>query len=597
MDAAPKSAEATEGPGAPPSEELVVRRRSPWPFLTVVIALFASAGGLVWYLTSRPDPFKVLVAVDVNGHWWEGSRDAAHVADEVAEGLKKIGFEAVKGGDPKVDKVLEKAKSPDEAARALGAGFVVVGEAKTELVEHPVEGGYVEVRAKVSLRVRYVLDDEGKADETAFSAWSGAANKKEAMRLLSDNLARRVFDAAVPRITDHPVIRDKLASKDVQALVRLDDAKKYVEGRRKQLDDVRKAYEALAGERDGASAKPFPITYLSRPSAKDYLCAAGPEGVLVQTQDSTPFVDPKTMKVGWITELETLAWRGDDGKDKTVWTGYHLYGYPSASPGGAPLVFVEDIFGWAKTITVALADGTSRRVAVDPEARFVNPEAAPGGAAAALYRRPCYGCKADFVVVSLTDGATLFSRASGGAFDGDDAAASFGGYAWLDDKRVIYVVEPSEVDTENWILQQVRVLDVSQTPPTDQKLLDLAPHERCQSPSSGEDGRRFVMTCSSESGGRLVVFDAQTGARTDTQLVGANADMSRDGSLVAYGRGGDIYLMKVADQSETRLTKNAIFERYPRISHDQRRVYFESQQEDPNEGRRVVSVIGFVGVP
>src|SRR5262249_35834982 len=120
----------------PPSsipESLLVPRRRLWPVFAVLAVVVAGAAVFLVRWLIEPDPLKVLVAIDLDGTWWEGSEPAAVLADELADRLKELGFDPVRGGDPKVASALEKAKTPKDAAKKLGAGFLVEAHMTPEI--------------------------------------------------------------------------------------------------------------------------------------------------------------------------------------------------------------------------------------------------------------------------------------------------------------------------------------------------------------------------------------------------------------------------------------------------------------------------------
>lgn len=615
MSDTPEGPESTDKKTAPvastetaeaPESEYVIRRKPMWPFFAVLAAIVATVGGGVYWLTNRPDPFKVLIAIDVNGQWWEGSKPAAMLADQIAEGLSKVGFEPIKGGDPKVDKVLSKSKTPEEAARKLGAGFVIYGSLSPQLTEHPVEGGFIEARTNAKIMVRYVTDSEGQAAEVPIVAWSGGQTKAEALDLMAENVAERIFDGALPKLFEHEVIKSKIDRGDVSAVVRLDDAKKFLEIRKRRLDEVKKAYDK-ANQEHAESDDPAKISYHGEFHEQNYLGGTGEAGPLLLSANVSPFIMPKSFDLAWITQLETLAWRSADGKDKVIWSGYHIMGYPSVAPEGFPVVFVEDLFGRAKTITVAEADGSSRRVRVDAKARYVNPKVSPKGKAAALYEKACRTCGGNFTVVSLADGKALYFRASNTDAEIGEASESYGGYTWIDDHQAAFLVQgkegpPPEKDDEGNLVQlaavqEVRVVDVGTTPPLERLLAQLEPEQKCEAPDASPDGKLIAMTCSSESGWVLTFVDTSAGSKSATAERAAAPSWSPDGKKVAFERGGNIFVFNYETRAATQLTKNAFVERLPRFSRDGRRIYFESQLKDPNNSRRIVSVPASVEAP
>ncbi len=570
----------------PASEPLVVRRRSPLPFLAVVAALVLGGAGLAWYLATRPDPFKIVVAVDLEGPWWDGSAPAEAVAEEVGDGLDKIGFEVVKTTDRAAISALAAAATPRDAARALGAGFVLSADVKREVIEHPIEGGYFELRAEVTLRVQHVAED--RAEEQTFTSWAAGVTREDAMKILREQIANRAFDAALPRLTGHPVIREKLERGDVGALVRLDAAKRFVETRQRQVEEAAAADAKVLADRQAAPADPAPITYHGTFSGVDYLGGTGAKGALVNRQGRRPFYHPKRARLEWLNDLETVSWRAPDGGEEVLWSGYHVLGYPAVAPEGSPVLLVEDLFGGAKTLTVIDAGAEPRRVLVHKSARFDNPEVAPGGAHAAMYVRLCYGCSRDLAVLSLKDGVTAFRRASGSEDEG------YGGYAWLDARRVAYVVAPGAEGIDGRASEELRVVDVGSVPATDALLVSLG-EDRCAGPSASADGRHVVMMCAGPTtGSRLVLFDTTDGKRTEAGVAGAAPALSRDGKRVAYTRGADVFVLTWEGLTEKRRTRNEFVERNVQFSADGARVYFESQAEDPNLKTRTVGVVASV---
>jgi hypothetical protein len=373
--------------------------------------------------------------------------------------------------------------------------------------------------------------------------------------------------------------------------VRLDAARRFAESRARQLEEANTAYDQLAAERREHKG-PFPVTYHGDFRGLAYLAGTGKDGVLVNTQGRRPFYHPKRTDLEWINDLETVAWRGDDGKDTVLWSGYHVLGYPAAAPDGAAVLFVEDLFGHAKTLTVAEGAEKPRRVMIHEQARFDNPEVAPGGRAAAMYVRLCYACKRDFAVISLADGATLFRRESAGEID-----EGYGGYTWVSPTRAVYLVRPGGLtEAGDLYPEELRYVDISAPPPKDDRLVQLE-GERCGGLAASADGKRLVLGCSGANAYRLVVVDPANGERTETEVAGLSPSLSPDGSRIAYTKNGDVYVYSIADKKETRLTENPFYERRAVFSADGRRVYFESQAEDPTFKSRTVGVVASVALP
>lgn len=592
---------------------LIVPKRRIWPVLLVLFGIVAAAGFAVWKVTSKPEPLRVLVAIDLDGHWWEGSAAAATLADQLAKRLEKIGFETVRGGDPDVADVLAKAKSPEDAARTLRAAFLITAAITPEIIEHKVDqanaparverlkdGVYFEVRADAPLEVRYIDDEPG--EPAHLKSWSGAPERPEALRILADSLADMVFDAAVPAITGHPTIQALFKGNDIARASKIGAAKSYVELRERKMKEVADAYEKLAKERVENERGPGKIVYHGPLSSQHLLGGTGAGGVLVKTADVRPFLSPDSLALRYYGALETLEWRAPDAAPRVLWSGYNLFTYPSVAREGAPVVFVEDLFGWAKTITVVEADGKSRRVRVDPIHRFLSPKAAPGGKAAALYDRPCRECDGGLLVISLEDGKDLYRK--------DAKEGDFGGFAWLDPKHLAFVhtpvpvvldvraegPEPSAKADPDPPKQALYVLDLGASPPAMRSVAAASPEDRYESPAASPDGKRVALELYGPSEPRLAVIDVESGAvkTYPTQVRARSPSFSPDGKAIAFDAIGDIAVLDLETGRVTRLTENPYNERYPAFSSDGARIYFESTGTDPNFSRRGVGVIASV---
>jgi hypothetical protein len=318
----------------------------------------------------------------------------------------------------------------------------------------------------------------------------------------------------------------------------------------------------------------------------------------VHTAQRSPFVLPRTGDLGWITELETVEWRGDDGAQKQLWSGYHLLGRPSVAPGGAPVVLVEDLFGWAKTITVIDAAGAAKRVRIDPKKRFVSPLIAPDGQSVALYQRACQSCASAFVVISLADGRALHEQGPIEPREGE-LVESYGGYAWLDTKRVALLVRPAEAplaegEERKPTPQSLVIVDVSREPAAIEPVLVLGEGESCDSLGASQGGERLVMRCDAGLGGQIVIVDPVKKERSDTGIEARSPELSPKGDAVVFDMRADIAMYRVESRELVALTRNAYVERSPRFSHDGKRVHFLSMQADPNDKRRTTTVVASV---
>lgn len=597
-------------PDGPESVEYKLKKRPMWPFLAVVLLLAGGITAAVLHFVNKPEPLRVLVVIDLEGTPWEGSVPAAKLTDAVSQHLENVGFDPVKTGDPEIEKIVTKAKTPLDAAKKLKAAFVVEAHLSPKIVEEKVGNGYFEVRVDAPITVRHIDDPDDKVAEGHVSSWSGAETKDKALELIAGSLADMVFDEAAPRLMAHPNTKAVLDGDDIHALERIQKAKGFVSLRQKRLDGAAKAYAELDAQRAATPQKIRKITYHGTAAESDLLAGAGPDGFLVQTVDVTPFVSPKSVDLDSITRLERLEWRSFDGKTppKVVWSGYHLYGYPTSA--GNSVVFVEDIFGWAKTVTVVAPDGKANRVRVDPNVRFVDPKISPDGKAAALYAKPCRNCASSFMIVSLVDGTILYDRKSATDEPGIPSTEIYGGYTWIDDSKAVLLVKP-RVDPGALVITadekekgkpsytlDVLTIDVGGGSAKVERVAGFDANEVFQWPTPSPDKKTIAIAHGTTSGSDIALVDLTNGKLLDLHAGGGCQDpvFSPDGASIAYDEGGNIHLVHVADSKTEDLTENDIEERYPLFSPDNKHVYFESVGQDPNFRRRRVAVIASVEV-
>lgn len=605
---------------APPAsteldEPVLVPRRRIWPVLAVLMAITVGGAFFLYRLSKAPRPNRVLVAFDVDGYWWEGSEPAALLSDQLGERLGKLGFDVVKAGDPEVTKVLEKAKSPAEAAKALQAGFVIEARLQPEEIKHE-KIGFVELRVDAPVTVTF----SGEAGKEAgrITGFSGAKDPKVARRLLASAMADQAFDLAVPAVLAHPAIQAILEKRATGEAASLAPAKEFAEKRTSMTKNAVESYEKLRKQRLDGELGPVKPTYLSPASAHDELAAVTPLGWLRSANDVRPFYVAGQQAMGYINELELLEWRSVDEPTKAVplWKGYNLYGYPSAEPTtGAPVVLVEDLFGWAKTITVIDKSGKAKRVRVDTAHRFVDPKVAPGGRYAAMWDRPCQTCTAELLVVRVTDGETVFTSSPK---DGVISAYTFvDGHtlALLETPKVEVPLPDQDKDKEKdkekdkgkkgdkapdtpeapkaddddddapAVPQHLFVLDLDAPAPARKVVTKAPPGERWATPRADAAGKRVVVETRK---GMLAVLDLGTGEARTITVPGAATwpSFSPDGAWIAFelhagGQPGEIAATPAAGGVVQVLTKNTFRDRFPLFSSDGKRIVYETIDEDP----------------
>lgn len=594
-------------------ESYVVKKARVWP-LFVALALIAGgvAFGIFWF-TSKPSPLKVLVMIEYEGGYaWEGSKPAASLSDRVCELLKGIGFEPVKIGDPKIDKVLAKAKSPEEAAKALDASFIVAGSLKPTFVEEKLPpraatGAYVEARIDASLTIRHVKDPEAQAASAPIQAWTGALEKDAALERLENGVVHQIFEAAASRLMTHPTIVEILKGSDVAAMGQIGDARQYMELRKARIDVANRAYdEVLSTLRATPAGTGRKITFHTPADEEDSLVATGPEGFLVRIETAGRTIAPGAAKLEFLEKLEVLGWRTPataTAEPAQLWRGYHVYGRPDVGRDGT-IVMIEDMFKFAKAITKKTSDGW-KRMRVDPVNQYSGLRVSPKGDALAVWNT-CPGCGGHMTLVNLADGLSLMER--------PEDEVSYG-WTWLDDKRLAFIVKPAR--TPLLELDPMR-------PPTlpgeaaaapeggiELRTFNLKTHEEItlgrfrdsdgfSAPVASPDGRLIaVQHATMERGSNvLALIDTRTGELTDVTEArsGAWPAFSPDGSLVVYTEHDDLRLLRVKDRKVEPITENPLLEQNPMFSPDGKLIYFEVLDRDPVDQRRHVQIIASVEV-
>jgi hypothetical protein len=578
-DPRPTAAARPAAPEAPPdSLEAVLPKRRIWPVFAVIALVLAGAGFLAFRALTATDPLRILVAIDLDGTWWEGSEPAAKLADELGAQLAELGFEPVKGGDPAVVKILEGAADPRAAARKLGAGFVIEARLAPEIVTHPVKDGYFEVRVDAPVTLTFL--DDGRSTEGRVHGYSGSTQKERALSLLADSMASQALDAVIAQLLDHPAVRAITEGSDVRLLERLAPARRFAKDRRAKVGDAESAYARSAKERDDEARGR--VTYLSHAAAEDLLVGVGEGGYFVKTADVTLFFSLHARDLARSEALETVTWRALDGRalpstdpaaPKPLWKGYHVYTYPSSQSDGGKVALVEDFFGWAKTITVVDRSGASKRVRVDPEHRFVDPKIAPGGKFVAVYDRAAPSAPADLMVVDSETGAEVFG------FHTENQ--SLGGFAWLDDRRLAFVYTP---DGEGE--RHLAVVDVARQPLSVDRPFRAKAGEELTHPTASRDGKLVTLIVRGPEPG-IAVIDTATWTRKLHAIEGGASwpTFSPDAARIAFETQGpastDIAVLTLATGAVERVAQSAAEEGNPRFSDDGKRVLFEVRYRDP----------------
>jgi hypothetical protein len=605
-------------------EEVEFRsRRRSWIWGLVAASLVVAVACGVWVaLRPKRDPLKVLVAVDVQGQWWDGSKPAAKILDYVAPHLKKLGFVSVDGADVKVVERIEGAAGGIEAAERVKASFVVTGTVKLDFVEDG-ETKLVELHATGDLQLVYMGDHRG-VPLGQIRSWSAAESKDAALNLIDRSLGEQTFDLLMPGLMAHASIQSIVHGSDALAAGQLTAARTYLDKRESQLKFAQESYLGVKEQMRSKDKSPHRITLHGSFDRKVLLCALGPTGFLAMASQSRPFYDPDHEQLDSFQELDKLYWQNVDGQTRSLFTGYNIAGYPSASPDGSTVVYVEDRFGSATFVHVVRGTEPDRRLTTPATWRFSEPKVEAHGRLAALWVR-CPKCaptvavlnanngKLSFrnepalVVLDLNDGKVLFRT--------DPNVNKLGGFAWLGPSVLGFLTRPIEAQkvVENASneadeappthapAQTFDVVDFGKTPIAPVVAATVADSAQLAYPSASASGDRVIFSRYAETGPRVALFEKGAKRLQLPEVLEAEDPvLSPGGEQIAYVRHGKIAVYDIRRQTETELTSTGSdFQlRYPQFSLDAKTVYFEIRTKDPVlRGRRIVASVASVPMP
>jgi hypothetical protein len=552
--------------------------------LWVVLALAAlcAAGFGFGFLLTREarEPLRVLVAVEAEGQWWDGSPTAARLLDNVVPHLKKLGFDVVDGGDPAVLKKLEGAASPEEAARRLGASFIVTGPLKLEVNELK-DAGVVEVRATGQIHLTHATGGSKALGEVR--TWSGASQKAEALRLASQSLGWQTFDVLLPGLMAHEAVQAIVKGSNAIAAGKLTAASAYLEKRGSQLEFAKNTYADLAQRFKAADQSATKITLHTSLTRQDGLCAVGASGVFLKSSAIRPFYSPLNETLGYFLELERLSWQGADGKSRNVFEGYNVLGYASASPDGTTAAYVEDLYGGATALHAVRGLEPAKRLFMEPKLRLAEPKVAPGAGLVAAWARGCRNCPAAVLVVDLATGKEVYRS--------DAKLEPVGGFAWLGPRRLGALVRsvdanPASESEDEPVApsQRLQAIDFDVAPPKLTVLGSVAGDAKLSLPTSSGDGARVVFSRHADDGMHLALYDGKTERLEPLPVQGAHEPaISPAGNKIAFMFDNDISIYDIATKLTTPLTRTGkdFSLRYPQFSLDGKLVYFEVRAKDP----------------
>jgi hypothetical protein len=433
--------------------------------------------------------------------------------------------------------------------------------------------------------------------------WSGAGEKPTALRMASEALGKQTFDVLLPGLMAHEAVQAIVKGGDAIAAGKLSAAKIYLEKRGSQLEFAKTTYAKLAESFKASDQSPTKITLHTTLTQQDGLCALGASGFFAKSSAIRPFYSPANESLGYFLELERLYWQSTDGKQRSVFEGYNVLGYASASPDGTTTAYVEDLYGAVTALHAVRGLEPPKRVFMDPKLRLAEPKVAPGGGLAAVWARTCRDCPAAVLVVDLTTSKEVYRS--------DPKLEPLGGFVWLGPRRLGTLVRSTAVvaakpDNEEDAApaapsQRLQAIEFDATPPKVIVLGSSSGEARLTMPSSSGDGSRVVFSRYAEDNMNLALYDDKTGKLEPLAVSDANEpSISPAGDKIAFMFDNDISIYDIATKASAPLTHTGgdFSLRYPQFSLDGKRVYFEVRTKDPvYPQERSLGAVASVPVP
>ncbi|HHH10553.1 MAG TPA: hypothetical protein ENK23_00545 [Sorangium sp.] len=580
------------------SGRFTVPRRRIWPALLLLALTALGAAGALWWHLDKAAPTRVLIAVDIEGQWWEGSEPAAQFADALAQQLEQLGFDVVRAGAPETLAALQQGATPQAAAKALHAAFVITGSASPDLVALPVAGGFTEARLRGELRLQH-LADERPTLVLPLHGYVGASRRDAALTLAVTQLVRLAVSATAPALINHPTIDALMHGNNARVIDQLTPAKQFASAQSREMARAKAAYVDLDQQRRAADKGGREWHFISPIDAEDRLVATGAAGVLLSTAPTTPYYEPTDGRLLRYHHLETIEWRNDAGDRTLLWEGYNLFGYPSAARAGTPVVLVEDLFGWARSLAListaapasdAPAPNKPRRqrplsrLKVKPVRKLSTPRLSPDGRWIAYTDKACVRCVREVTVIdALAPDHPEQVRLQAPAY------TSIGDYRWLNNKQLMMVARIHDEDGtrsagEGYGLWALDVANGRRSS------LLLGHGAQLATPVATTDGTTVAIA--HVNGNAVVVLDVENNHVRRHAVGGRPSSLafSPDGRWLVFElldkRHRDIAALNVATGKLVRLTDNDAPDRFPQFSANGKRVYFEARNTDPLFGRK-----------
>lgn len=584
-------------------DDLDYKPRRPWWILVVValVVILAGVGVAAAFLLEGPTarPQRLLLGVEVQlsdgtrAGWWDGEEGAAGAAtvlhDGLHDALQELGLDVVARTSDGLVSELAAAETL-EARRAVAldheALWYVPIVVEVTSVSPIGEGGtHVEVVAQPHLQIVPTLDDTTPVEvpePLRFRAY--ATDEVGALRRMQDDLPAWGGPDLVATLVDRPALArlrggDGLELEEAAVAASLGPLFEYLKYREASLSNhEQRAAEAAANE---IAANLPPDARIGDWHGWTSPLGFGPDGTILVKDDQLRIDLPLGKHKLEVEEIhETVARVSADGASwDRLLDAYNFYSHPDVSADGSTLVAIAEQRGMSMAIEILdTARGEIARPLVSSTLELSGPRLSRDGEKLFFWATECRDCEAVGQVMDVSTGAYRpVVRLAGRNVTFPDWAPDGGTlyYAATGARGGQDLIAANPADASERVILTAGRKGIA-------SVRDVWAHP---------DGDLIASVRTDTSEFQIVRVDPATGA-VQVLFEGPHDDVavSPDGERLAVeirgGDGWDVYVVDLADQGVTQLTRAPMNEQVVGWTGDSGAVLFYIQHYEQESKRR-----------
>lgn len=536
-----------------------------------------------------PHPLRIVLAVDAHGDPKISAPVIDKLKNELTASLEAAGFTAAHQEGPATVAVLDKEKVLVEAAKKVGAAFIVHIDIPSIFFDRATN--YTRAEG-IQLELQKV-GEEGALLPRPLSRGAGGATDDERLLNLGQWIAESMELRALEFLVDHPSTQSALQSKDARAA----KLRTYIDKREKAIADVRRTNDEVFKKMETGADIGAKLTLHNPGDAVESLWSTGPLGALVVRTSFKYVAKPRTMQVVPTSFEYDLAWISPGGERKVV---HHDVGnmqdVDTARDGNRSVFFSATTRDEASKSFVVVEPGQPpRHIMLGPLEDTSKLALAPDGKMAALIVKTCKDCQDDLLVVSVDDGSVLFRMNSKDYYRKE--------MVWLD-ARKLAVIE-NKANFESKTIDEYGTIE---TEPQKLEMVDFSSKKPKVTLLAKNDQRTYLRDIVASQDGKKLLYATKYGWYALLDVASRKATpvypgedpapyvrLSPDAKSIVYNGFEGIYLFELATRQKRRLTKHTS-RSLPRFSHDGTRVYISFGSDGVNSRGLMSGFVGSVAV-